>query len=177
VAEQPAPATGGWATSDTVAASGAVESRQWVALERLVVAPDATGAAELGRRYLAAISHFTRGAVRTRRASPGTALVLAGAIALLRFGEATTEVREDAVTCSFPITGGLLAARAGGSLAILQRSAPPELELAVAGYFPRLGASRRKRSLRRLVYGVVQARAHRAISRRFLERAAQGARS
>jgi hypothetical protein len=48
----------------------------------------------------------------------------------------------------------------------------PELELAVAGYFPRLGGSSRQRSLRRALYSALQERAHRAISRRFLERAA-----
>ena len=47
-----------------------------------------------------------------------------------------------------------------------------ELELVVAGYFPRLGGSLRRRSLRRGLYALLQARAHRAISRRFLERAA-----
>lgn len=166
-----------WVTSETVAASGAVESRQRIALERSLVPSDAAGAEELGRRYLAEIGPFTRGLVTARRVPTGTALVLARAVPLLRFGAATTEVEDGAVACRFQITGGLLAARAGGSLRIAQRSAPPQLELAVLGYLPRLGASRRRRSLRRLLYTSVQARAHRAISRRFLEGAAEEARS
>jgi hypothetical protein len=160
-----------------VAASGAVESRQWIALERSLVPPDAAGAKELGRRYLAEIGPFTHGLVTTRRSASGTALVLAGAVPLLRFGAATTDVEDGKVACHFHITGGLLAARAGGFLRIAQRSAPPQLELAVVGYLPRLGTTRRRRSLRRLLYTSVQARAHRAISRRFLEGAAEEARS
>jgi hypothetical protein len=160
-----------------VAASGVVESRQSIALQRLLVSPDARGAAELGRRYLAEIGPFTHGLVTTRRVSGGTALVLGRAVPLLRFGSAATEVDDGAVACRFAITGGLLAARAGGSLTIEQRSAPRELELAVVGYVPRLGTSRRRWSLRRLLYTSVQARAHRAISRRFLEGAAEEARS
>ena len=59
------------------------------------------------------------------------------------------------------------------ALVIAQRAAElHELELVVAGYFPRLGGSPRRRSLRRGLYALLQARAHRAISRRFLERAA-----
>lgn len=160
-----------------MAASGAVESRQWIALERSLVSSDAAGAEELGRRYLAEIGPFTHGLVTTRRAASGTALVLAGALPLLRFGAATTDVEDGTVACQFQITGGLLAARTGGSLRVAQRSAPPRLELAVLGYLPRLGTSRRSRSLRRWLYTSVQARAHRAISRRFLEGAAEEVRS
>jgi hypothetical protein len=175
VAEPGASARGGWLTTEALAA-GAVESRQWIALERLLVSSDAAGAVELGRRYLAEIGPFTHGLVTARPASGETALVLGGAVPLLRFGPATPDVRESTVACRFRITGGLLAARAGGSLTIEQRSAPRQLELAVVGYVPRLGTSRRRRSLRRLLYTSVQARAHRAISRRFLERAADEAR-
>lgn len=160
-----------------MAASGAVESRQWIALERSLVSADAAGAEELGRRYLAEIGPFTHGLVTARRAAARTALVLARAVPLLRFGAATTEVEEGAVACRFHITGGFLAARAGGSLRIAQRTAPPQLELAVVGYLPQLGTSRRSRSLRRWLYKSLQARAHRAISRRFLEGAAEEARS
>ncbi|HZN22167.1 MAG TPA: hypothetical protein VFB57_06390 [Gaiellaceae bacterium] len=177
MAERGASAPSGWLTSESLGESGAVESRQWIALERLLVSPDAAGAVELGRRYLAEIGPFTRGLVTTKLASDETALLLGRAIPLLRFGAATTEVREDGVSCRFRITGGLLAARAGGSLTVEQRSAPRQLELAVVGYVPRLGTSRRRWSLRRLLYTSVQVRAHRAISRRFLEGAAEEARS
>lgn len=177
MAERGASTPGGWLTSESLGASGAVESRQWIALERLLVAPDAAGAVELGRRYLAEIGPFTHGLVTTRPITGGTALVFGRAVPLLRFEAAATEVVDGAVACRFRITGGLLAARAGGSLTIEQRSAPRQLELAVVGYVPRLGTSRRRWSLRRLLYTSVQARAHRAISRRFLEGAAEEARS
>lgn len=162
-----------WRTSETVTSAGAVESRQWIELRRPLVSADEAGARELGRRYLDEIGDFTHGLVRSRRGHGSTSLVLAGGTTLLRFGPAEVEVGGDRVECRYPIVGGLLAARAGGTLVVAQRtSSPPSLELAVVGYFPRLGASRRQRSLRRTVYGSVQARAHRAISRAFLEGAA-----
>jgi hypothetical protein len=162
-----------WRTEETTTASGAVESRQWIELPHAVVTADEAGARDLGRRYLDDIERVTRGVVRPRRTAHGTSLVLAGALPLLCFAPAEIEVTDDRVECRYPIVGGLLAARAGGTLAVGQRcSSPPELELAVAGYFPRLRSSRRRRSLRRAIYGSVQARAHRAISRSFLERAA-----
>lgn len=177
----PEPRTGrarAWWTSDVETASGAVESRQWIGLGGMAVTPDEDGARELGRRYLAEISSTTHGLVRSRRTAGGVVLVLAGAVPLLRFGPPELRVASDRVECRFRIEGGLLTARAGGALVIAQSSsASPELELAVAGYFPRLGGTRRGRALRRAVYSRVQARAHRAISRRFLERAALECRS
>ena len=63
--------------------------------------------------------------------------------------------------CRYPIRGGLLVARPGGSLLVAQRPGV-ELELFVAGYFPRLGGTASRRSLRRGLYTALQARAHRA---------------
>jgi hypothetical protein len=164
-----------WHTSEVETATGAVESRQWIELAGALVAQDEQGAHELGRRYLDEIGSFTHGLVRSRRTAGGVVLVLAGAAPLLRFAASEAAVEGDRVECRFPIRGGLLAAQAGGSLVIAQSfSSAHVLELAVVGYFPRLG-SRRRRSLRRALYSTIQARAHRAISRRFLERAAEGA--
>lgn len=160
----------GWQTSERETADGTVESRQWITLARPVVASDGAGARELGRRYLAEIAAVTHGLVRARNRPDGVTLVLAGLVTLLRFGPPEVDVDAARVACRFPILGGLLAARPGGSLLVAQRSGgDPALELAVSGYFPRLVGLRR-RSLRRLVYAAVQAPAHRAISRRFLER-------
>ena len=75
------------------------------------------------------------------------------------------------MTCEYAIEGGLLVARPGGSLLVAQRGGI-QLELRVEGYFPRLHASTRRRSLRRALYTAIQARAHRAVGRRFLEHAA-----
>lgn len=164
-----------WSTSEGRDDTGAIESRQWVGLSHAVVPGDDEGARRLGSRYLAEVRRFTRGLVRPHTRHRGVDLVLAGVVPLLRFGPEQLGVGPDRVECRFPIIGGLLAARPGGWLVIAQRSTTePELELVVAGYFPRLGVSPRKRSLRRALYSALQARAHRAISRRFLEHAARG---
>ena len=165
--------THGWSTSERVTASGAVESRQWIGLTRSVVTADENGASELGRGYLDEVRRCTHGLVRPKTRATEIALVLAG-VPLLRFDSPEVGVWPGRVECRFAIRGGLLAARPGGSLVIAQRSGVEhELELAVAGYFPRLGGMR-KWSLRRALYAALQARAHRAISRRFLERVADG---
>ena len=162
----------GWSTSERETA-GAIESRQWIDIANEVVTDDEVGARDLGRRYLDEVRLFTRGLVRPRWTEHEVVLAVAGRVPLLRFGPPEVAVGGERVECRFPIRGGLLAARPGGSLVIAQRAGGRrELELLVAGYFPRLGGSTRKRSLRRALYGGVQARAHRAISRRFLERAA-----
>ena len=164
----------GWSTSERETASGAVESRQRIGLPSGVVGLDEEGARRLGLLYLDEVRHATRGLVRARSRDGETALVIGRVVPVLRFGPAQVSVGPDRVECRYPIRGGLLVARPGGSLVVAQRVVDsPELELAVAGYFPRLGGSRRRRSLRRALYATVQARAHRAISRRFLERAAR----
>jgi hypothetical protein len=166
----------GWLENERVTDSGTVESRQWIALQRPVASADEAGALALGRRYLDDVARSTRGLVRPRRdgLDGSVALVLVGLVPLLRFGPPQTDVGPDLLACTFPIHGGLLAARRGGSLVVAQRtSSSPELELSVAGYFPRLGGSRRRRSLRRALYTAFQARAHMAVGRRFLERAAR----
>jgi hypothetical protein len=162
-----------WSTSERTTPSGAIESRQRIGLADSVVTADEQGARRLGLRYLDEVRRSTHGLVRPRAGADGMALVLAGAVTLLRFGPAELIARPDRVTCRFPIRGGLLAARPGGELVVAQCAADShELELLVAGYFPRLGGSRRRLSLRRALYAALQARAHRAISRRFLEGAA-----
>jgi hypothetical protein len=167
--------TQGWHTSESETSSGTVESRQWIGLSDPVVGTDEESARQLGDRYLEEVARVTRGLVRPRRKASEIALVLVGLIPLLRFGPAQVVVEANRVQCAFPITGGLLVARPGGSLVIAQGSTvEPELELVVAGYFPRLRGSTRNRSLRRALYSTLQARAHRAVSRRFLERAAGG---
>lgn len=166
-----------WHTNEVETASGAVESRQWIELPEVVVAAGEDGARELGDRYLDEIGSVTHGLVRSKStAGGGVTLVLVGAVPLLHFGVSETAVENDRIECRFRIDGGLLAARAGGSLVIAQSTSPaPVLELAVAGYFPRLRGRPRRWSLRRTLYSVIQARAHRVISRRFLERAVEEA--
>ena len=160
-----------WSTLERETETGAVESRQWITLPRELVTPDEGGARELGRRYLAEVARFSRGLVRPRRGADGVALVLLGLVPLLRFDPPEVGHENGTVECRYPIRGGLLVARPGGSLVVAQRPGV-ELDLLVAGYFPRLGGSTRRRSLRRAVYTALQSRAHRAVGRRFLERAA-----
>ena len=160
-----------WSTSERETDAGAVESRQWITLPRALVPADDGGARELGRRYLAEVARFSHGLVRPRRQADGVALVLAGIVPLLRFDPPAARVEDGRVECRYAIRGGALVARPGGSLVVAQRPGV-ELELVVAGYFPRLGGSMRRRSLRRALYTAIQARAHRAVGRRFLERAA-----
>jgi hypothetical protein len=152
--------------------AGAVESRQSIRLARELVPADEAGARELGRRYLGEVARFSHGLVRPRAdGRGGVALVLVGLVRLLRFAPPRTGHSSEVVTCEYPIEGGVLVARPGGSLLVAQRDGI-ELELRVEGYLPRLRASRRRMSLRRALYTWIQARAHRAVGRRFLERAA-----
>ena len=160
-----------WSTLERETDAGAVESRQWITLPRQLVAPDERGARDLGRRYLAEVARYSHGLVRPRPERDGVALVLAGVVTLLRFGFPELGHDDGNVECRYPIRGGLLVARPGGSLLVAQHPGV-ELELFVAGYFPRLGGSLRRRSLRRTLYTALQARAHRAVGRRFLEGAA-----
>lgn len=160
-----------WWTREHETDAGAVESRQWIRLARELVPADQAGARELGRRYMGEVARFSHGLVRPRADGEDVALVLVGLVPLLRFAAPRTGHASDAVTCEYPIDGGLLVARPGGSLLVAQRGGV-ELELLVEGYFPRLGGSTRPRSLRRALYTAIQARAHRAVGRRFLEHAA-----
>ena len=160
-----------WSTLERETDAEAVESRQWITLPRELVAPDEKGARDLGRRYLTEVARFSHGLVRPRPERDGVALVLAGVVTLLRFGLPELGHYDGNVECRYPIRGGLLVARPGGSLLVAQHPGV-ELELFVAGYFPRLGGSVGRRSLRRTLYTALQARAHRAVGRRFLEGAA-----
>jgi len=159
-----------WSTLERETEAGAVESRQWITLPRELVTSDERGARELGRRYLAEVARFSHGLVRRRPRPDGVALVLLGAVTLLRFGPPELGHNGGSVECRYPIRGGLLVARPGGSLLVAQRPGV-ELELFVAGYFPRLGGTASRRSLRRGLYTALQARAHRAVGRRFFETA------
>jgi len=157
-----------WSTLERETDAGAVESRQWITLPGDLVASGEDGARELGRRYLAEVARFSHGLVRPRLRRDGVALVLGGAVTLLRFGPPELGHTDGTVECRYPIRGGLLVARPGGSLLVAQRPGV-ELELFVAGYFPRLGGTASRRSLRRGLYTALQARAHRAVGRRFFE--------
>lgn len=144
---------------------------QRIALGRPVVEPSATGAVALADAYWAEVRRATGGLVRARRTRGGVELLL-GRITLFRFGPPRATAVDGAIECRFPIAGGLLAKEEGGSLAFVQRVRPPELEVSVEDYVPRLSSIRERPSLRRFVYRQVQERAHVAIGRRYLARMA-----
>ena len=149
-----------------------LETVEHVELSRPLVPVTRAGAAELGRWYWEELEGSTRGLVRARAAGAGVGIVLAGSLTLLRFAEPEIRVEGRDVECRYPILGGCLASRPGGSLAIAQRDgSAPQLEVAVTGYHPRL-AGRGSRFHRGLLYTALQAPLHRAISRRFLTRTA-----
>lgn len=163
------PAAMSHSSSEHVSPDGVVESVQRLTLESPVVSFDEDGARELGRRYWSQVRRATRGLVATRERRDGIDLVLAGFVPLLRFGPAETRVSDHHVACSYAITGGLLALGAGGSLSVEQLADPsPSLAISVSGYQARF--ARRGRHL----YTRVQAPAHLAVSRRFLQQPARG---
>jgi hypothetical protein len=152
------------------------DSVEHVDLLRPLVDPSTHGALELARLYWEELERSTGGLVRARGDGAGVRLVLGRTLTLLRFGEPELTVEGHDVGCRYPILGGALASRPGGSLAITQRGeASPRLEVAVEGYRPAL-AGRGARLHRGLFYRALQAPLHRSVSRRFLERAERRAR-
>ena len=165
--------TARWSALERCSPKGGVDSVQRIALGHAVVPATAAGARELGVRYWAELERCSRGLVHVRDRAGEITLVLAGVLTLFRFGSGQVRVDDAAVECRFPILGGVLVARAGGSLAVAQRvGRAHELDVSVTGYFPRLATGSLRR-VRRLVYATVQRPLHLAVSRRFLLRAAR----
>ena len=117
-----------------------------------------------GRRLAAAYWHeverTTGGLVHVRETPEGLALRVLGA-PLLKFGLPSIEAVGNRVTCRYPIDGGLLARRPGGSIAFEQHG--KVLTSSISGFHPRLG-------LLPGLYSHVQARIHAAVSRRYFAR-------
>lgn len=153
------------------ASADGLETVDSIELPRKLVAASPDGVAELGRWYWREIERSTRGLVRARVADDGIRLALAGSLTLLRFAAPSLTVSDELVECRYPIVGGYLAARPGGSLAITQRAGrTAQLEIGVYGYHPRLAGA--GTSLHRgLLYRMLQAPLHRRLSRRSLTRA------
>lgn len=143
-----------------LAADGAIESDERALLRRPVVARSEDGAQQLGDRYWLEVTRGSRGIVRRRLTASGVELrLLWRGPCLLRFGRPETSFDASAVTCRYPILGGLLARRPGGWLTLTQIEQPePELRAAVNGFLPRLSSR---------LYEHVQRRLHLAISRRY----------
>ena len=146
----------GWLSVQERGEDGEIESDERVSASRPVVPATQSGARLLGERYWLAVRRSSFGLVRQRATRDGSVLHLAGA-PLLRFAPAELAPEANGVRCSFPIRGGLLARRGGGTL-VLSQSNDNELRAALTGFAPRLGAR---------PYDRIQRRIHIAISRRF----------
>ena len=141
----------GWRSTDRRSGSGAVESVQEVRAGRPAVQASEDGARRLARAYWRAASWGPIGV----RESEGRAAVRLLGIPLLAFDGPELSAGADHVLCTYRIRGGLLARRAGGTLALEQ--AGLELVVAVRGFFPRLAR----------LHHSVQSRIHAAVSRRY----------
>jgi hypothetical protein len=146
----------GWRSLQARGADGAIESDERVSASRAVVPPTEAGARLLGERYWLTVRRASFGLLRVRETRDGSMLCL-GAAPLLRFAPVELAAGAKGVQCSFPIRGGLLARRAGGTL-VLSQSNDSELRAALTGFAPRLGTQ---------PYDRIQRRIHLAISRRF----------
>jgi hypothetical protein len=91
---------------------------------------------------------------------------------LLRLGNPQLSVTSDSVSTTDPITGGLLARRAAGSitLSMYGGSGRVELRSAIAGYHPTLAARPGAPAWTGELYEQIQARIHARVSRRYFQR-------
>ena len=127
----------------------------------------------LGAAYWREVEGLTRGLVRTRSRSSGLELRVAPfGPTLLRFGTPQVSVTSDAVSTTYPITGGLLARRAAGSITLSMRDVADRVELrsAIAGYHPTLAARPGAPAWTGELYDQVQVRIHARVSRRYFHR-------
>jgi hypothetical protein len=153
----------GWGSVVSRGRDGSIDTEQCVrTVEPLVELTDG-GARELGCGYWLEVNRAGRRLVRARETGGGVELSVFG-LPLLTFGPVQMAVDGDGVSCRYPIRGGLLARRPGGTLTLAQSGGErPELSVAVTGYVPRLG-----------VLYAPQRRFHVSVSRRFLRRMIAG---
>ena len=165
--------TGGWSSSHRRRSDGAIESTQRMVAPRPVVEHTVDGATILGAAYWREVERLTRGLVRTRSRSSGMELrVTRRGPTLLRFGPPQPTATANAVSTTYPITGGLLARRAAGSITLsMHRGADGvELRSAIAGYHPTLAARPGAPTWTGELYDQIQARVHARVSRRYFQR-------
>jgi hypothetical protein len=164
---------GGWSSSHRRRSDGAIESTQRMVAPRPVVDRTMDGAMLLGNAYWREVDRLTRGLVRTRRSGSGLELRIARCgPALLRFGAPQISATSAAVSATYPIVGGMLARRAGGSISLSMRGDDDHVELrsAIAGYHPTLAARPGAPAWTGELYDQIQARVHARVSRRYFHR-------
>ena len=137
-----------------------------------VVERTVDGARMLGAAYWREVERLTRGLVRTRRGSDMELRVARCGPTLLRFGPPQLSVTRDAVSMTYPITGGTLARRPAGSITLSMHGGADRVELrsAIAGYHPTLAARPGAPAWTGELYDQVQARIHARVSRRYFRR-------
>lgn len=138
----------------------AVESEERAFAPLAIIDASQADGRRLAAAYWREVERTTAGLVRVRETPEGLALCAFGA-PLLRFGLPRIEAAGAHVTCHYPIEGGLLARRPGGSIAFAQNG--NVLTSTISGFHPRLG-------LLPGLYSHVQARIHAAVSRRYFAR-------
>jgi hypothetical protein len=160
----------GFHSVERVGTDGSIETEQWAEAPHPVVSRTEHGGRALGSSYWRAVSRFGRGLVGTRERAEGVAvgLVVVRRPVLLQLGPPEVAIDGNRIACRYPIQGGLLARRPGGSLTLSQSGdGRAELRVAVHGFHPRLGARTRPRWSGAL-YHQLERRLHLAISRRWL---------
>jgi hypothetical protein len=162
----------GWRSSEKRLEDGAVESRQRVWFEQPVVPMTVAGARRLGSVYWREVRRSTRGLVRVRESAKGVEIRLIGRPTLLRFSAPEVTVEADAVTCAYPITGGLLSRERSGTITFAQRQLEDRVlvESAIAGFHPTLAARPGSPDWTGEAYKHIQARLHVAISGDYFRR-------
>ena len=126
--------------------------------------------------YWQAVAGFTRGVVRATWRDEGGRLRLLGGANLLTFGPPRPPSTADTVSCRYPIQGGILALRPGGSVTLAQRAEGAEYELSVTveEYLPRLAARAGAPWWTGALYAKGQSPFHAAVSRRYFELLVRG---
>jgi hypothetical protein len=161
----------GWRTTHRQTRDGAVESEQEVGLRAPVVSFDDRGAERLGRAYWREVERSTRGLIRAGERDGRLELRLLGHAVLLRFDRPRLESSAAIVRCTYPIVGGLLAARPVGEITFAQvDGSSPSVRSSIRGFFPRLAAREGEPHWTGALYDHVQSRIHVTISRRYFER-------
>ena len=164
---------GGWSSSHRRRSDGAIESTQRLVAPRPVVEHTVDGAMILGAAYWREVERLTRGLVRARNRGSGMELRLARrGPTLLRFGPPQLTATANTVSTSYPITGGLLARRAAGSITLSMHGGADGVELrsAIVGYHPALAARPGTPAWTGELYDQIQARIHARVSRRYFHR-------
>lgn len=161
----------GWSSTEEYALGGAVRLEQCVRLSSPVVELSEEGGLALGRGYWQGVESFTRRVVRARQRGGVLELRLFGRWPLLRFGDPEAAAGESGTLSRFPIVGGLLAGRPGGSITFAQTVRPAvELRVTVDGFVPRLNGRPGWPVWTGAPYRQVERRLHTEISRRYFAR-------